>query len=146
MRDEQVRPGQTVVRGPGDDKTDSVQSLLMITHVVYALHAFAVVSGVMGSVAILISFLASIPSIIAVIINYVKRSAVRGTWLESHFTWQIRTFWYAALWFLVGVMAIFSIIGAIPGFILLVGATIWVVYRIVRGWWALLNGRTMPLP
>ena len=73
-------------------------SLITYTNVIYALHALAVVMGVLTSATIVLSFVASVPSIIAVIMNYVRRSEVRGTFLDSHFSWQIRTFWFAALW------------------------------------------------
>ena len=148
MSNERARADRDVakVRGPGDGKSDSFESLLLITHVVYGLHAFALLSGIVGSVAILVSFLASVPSVVAVVINYVKRSAVRGTWLESHFRWQIRTFWFALLWYVVALLGIVSIVGVLPGLVILLVTSIWVVYRIIRGWWSLVNGRTMPDP
>ena len=149
MSDERIpRPnGMTrgPVRGPGDDRPESIHTLLTITHVVYALHAFAIVSGVIGSVAVLLSFLASIPSIIAVILNYLKRDAVRGTWLESHFSWQIRTFWFALLWVVVATVLILTVVGALIGFPMLLVVTVWVIYRVTRGWWVLLHGRTLPM-
>ncbi len=145
MRDERVpRPGGEV-RGPGDDQPDSMQSLVLITHVVYGLHAFALFSGLVGSVAVLLSFLASIPSIVAVVLNYLKRDAVRGTWLEGHFRWQIRTFWFALLWVMVSIVLLISVIGALFGFLLLVVTSFWVIYRVVRGWWVLAHGRTLPM-
>ena len=73
-------------------------SLLTVCHVTYALHALGLAIGAFGAATVVGSFLFGWPSIIAVIINYVKRSDARGTWLESHFTWQIRTFWFAMLW------------------------------------------------
>ena len=76
----------------------AVESLVTTTHVVYALHTLGLVIGAFGTATIIGTFLFGWPSIIAVIINYVKRSDVRGTWLESHFSWQIRTFWWAMLW------------------------------------------------
>ena len=78
-------------------------------------------------------FLLGITYIVAVIVNYVKRDSVRGTWVESHFRWQIRTFWFSALWFVVGCLTLVIIVG---GFILAANC-IWVIYRIVRGWLAL---------
>ena len=146
MRDERVVRPSGAVRGPGDDRPDSMHTLVMITHVVYALHAFALVSGLVGSVALLLSFLASIPSIVAVVINYLKRDAVRGTWLESHFRWQIRTFWFTLLWVVVSIALLITVIGAIFGFVLLMATSVWVIYRVVRGWWVLLHGRTLPMP
>ena len=88
---------------------NSTTSLVTVTHVTYALHALGLAIGAFGASTVVGSFLFGWPSIIAVIINYVKRSEARGTWLESHFTWQIRTFWFAMLWaclvFLVGAAA-----------------------------------------
>ena len=72
-------------------------SLVTITHVVYALHTLGLVVGAFGTASVIGMFLFGWPSIIAVIINYVKRSDVRGTYLDSHFSWQIRTFWWAML-------------------------------------------------
>ena len=78
------------------------------------------------------------PSIIAVIINYVKRGDARGTWLESHFTWQIRTFWYAALWsaivFLLGALLVIVLIGFAIWAVGLFALGIWAIYRIALGW------------
>jgi uncharacterized membrane protein len=123
-----------------------MRKLLTITHIVYALHAFAVVSAILGSATIIFSFLASIPSLIAVGINYFKRSDVRGTWLESHFVWQIRTFWFTALWAVIGVVLILTVIGVLFGLLVLGVLSIWVVYRIARGWWGLAHGEVLPMP
>jgi uncharacterized membrane protein len=115
------------------------QSLITYTNVIYALHAFGVVMGVLSTATTVVGgFVFSAPSIIAVILNYVKRSEVRGTWLESHFSWQIRTFWYAFMW--MGLLFILSALLAIilVGFVVwYVGALIlgaWVIYRVARGW------------
>ncbi|NMF99807.1 hypothetical protein GPA27_20730 [Aromatoleum toluolicum] len=120
--------------------------LVTLAHVIYALHAFAVVTGVVGSATIIGSFVASLPSILAVVLNYMKRDAVRGTWLESHFRWQIRTFWFALLWILVAIAMFFTVIGIPFAFVLFVGATLWIIYRVIRGWLNLLDRSTMPMP
>ncbi len=73
-------------------------ALVRIAHVIYALHAFSLLTGIIGAATVVGAFLTGWPSIIAVILNYVKRSDVRGSWLESHFRWQIRTFWFGLLW------------------------------------------------
>ncbi len=73
-------------------------SLVTTTHVTYALHALGLAIGAFGASTMIGTFLFGWPSIIAVIINYVKRNDARGTWLESHFTWQIQTFWFALAW------------------------------------------------
>jgi uncharacterized membrane protein len=124
----------------------SPENLVLLTHVIYALHAFAVVTGVVGSASVIGSFVASVPSILAVILNYAKRSAVRGTWLESHFRWQIRTFWFAVLWIAVAVLLIVTLIGIPFAFAVLAGAGLWVIYRVGRGWWNLAQRDTMPVP
>src|SRR5688572_19116373 len=86
-------------------------NLVTLTHVVYALHAFSAITGITTAAFIVTAFLTGWPSIIAVIINYVKRSDVRGTFVESHFSWQIRTFWWALLWALLAGVLIMTVIG-----------------------------------
>ncbi len=121
------------------------ESLITLTHVVYALHAFSAITGLTTAAFIVTAFLTGWPSIIAVIINYVKRSDVRGTFLDSHFSWQIRTFWWALLWFLLGGLLIVTLIGAVLGVPLMLVTGVWVVYRIARGWLALLSRKPMPM-
>ena len=126
------------------------ESLVTITHVVYALHTLSLVIGAFGAASVIGAFVFGWPSIIAVIINYVKRSEARGTYLDSHFSWQIRTFWWALL-----MAAIIAVLGFTLA-IVLIGLAIWVVgffvlgvwaiYRIARGWLALKEGRPMPVP
>ena len=113
-------------------------------HVMYALHAFSALTGMLSPAFIITAFLTGWPSIIAVIINYVKRGAVRGTWLESHFRWQIRTFWFALLWLLAGVVPFVTFIGIPVAVFIWVLTGLWVVYRIVRGWLALMERKPMP--
>ena len=115
------------------------------TQIIYALHAFSLLTGILGAATVIGAFLTGWPSIIAVILNYVKRSEVRGTWLESHFRWQIRTFWYGLLWvslcalFIIGTLGIGIIIAWLP----LIIVSVWFIYRIFRGWVALRDGRPM---
>ncbi len=120
------------------------QSLVTLAHLIYGLHAFSAVTGLLSSALIVTAFLSGWPSIIAVILNYVKRSEVRGTWLDSHFSWQIRTFWFALLWLLVGGVLFITLIGIPVAFVLWFATGIWVLYRIVRGWMALNAQRTLP--
>ena len=131
-----------------DSKTQlalPADNLITLTHVVYALHAFSAITGISSAAFIVTAFLTGWPSIIAVIINYVKRGDVRGTFLDSHFSWQIRTFWWALLWFLLGGLLTITIIGAVIGIPLLIVVGIWVLYRIARGWLALLSRKSLPM-
>ena len=119
------------------------QGLITLTHVIYALHAFSAITGIASSALIVTAFLTGWPSIIAVILNYVKRSDVRGTWLDSHFSWQIRTFWFALLWLAVGGILFITIVGIPFAFVLWIGTGLWVLYRIIRGWLALSSQRSL---
>jgi uncharacterized membrane protein len=120
------------------------EGLVTLTHVIYGLHAFSALTGMLSPAMIVTAFLSGWPSIIAVILNYVKRSEVRGTWLDSHFSWQIRTFWFALLWLALGAVLFVLVIG-IPFAIVLWFATgIWVLYRIIRGWLALTSQKKLP--
>ena len=118
--------------------------LVTLTHVMYGLHAFSAITGLLTAALVVTAFLTGWPSIIAVIMNYVKRGAAAGTFLESHFGWQMRTFWFALLWVVIGWLLIVTIIGAVIGVPLLLGVGIWVLYRIIRGWINLANRRPMP--
>jgi uncharacterized membrane protein len=121
--------------------TSAPEGLVRLTHLIYGLHAFSAVMGIVSSAAIVTAFLTGWPSILAVILNYAKRADVRGTYLEAHFVWQIRTFWYAAAWYLLAIFLAVTLIG-IPLALLVFAVTgVWVLYRIVRGWLALNDGR-----
>ena len=104
----------------GDTKLNSAKTL---TTVVYALQAA--------------SFFFGITYIVAIIISYVKLDDVKGTWLESHFRWQIRTFWFSLLWGAIGAILLILIVG----WFILVADGIWVIYRIVKGWLRLNEGK-----
>ncbi|MGH1487542.1 MAG: DUF4870 family protein [Cellvibrionaceae bacterium] len=96
-----------------------------VTTVVYALQVASLIFG--------------ITFFVAIIINYLKRADVQGTYLASHFRWQIRTFWFSLLWTIVGMATVFFIVG---WFVLLLNA-IWFIYRVVRGWLNLNDGKPM---
>jgi uncharacterized membrane protein len=120
-------------------------SLFNWTEIIYALHAFSLITGILGAATVIGAFLTGWPSLIAMILNYVKRSDVRGTWLESHFRWQIRTFWYGLLWVaLCGVFVVMTLgIGILVAWLPLGIVALWFIYRVVRGWMALRRGRPM---
>ena len=96
-----------------------------LTTVIYALYASSLLLGV--------------TMLVAIVMNYVKRGDVEGTWLESHFRWQIRTFWYALLWSALGVLTMVFVVG----FAVLFANLIWFIYRIVKGWLHLNDGKPM---
>ena len=120
------------------------EGLVTLAHVIYALHAFSALTGIASSALVVTAFLSGWPSIIAVILNYVKRSEVRGTWLDSHFSWQIRTFWFALLWLVAGAILFVTVVGIPVAFVVWIATGIWVLYRIIRGWLALLSQKTLP--
>jgi len=134
-----VTPSATVSGQPAD------ASLVSYTHIIYALHSLSVLIGLTSAVTIVGSFIFGLPSIIAVIMNYGRRADVRGTFLESHFRWQIRTFWSALLWALVILALSLPLMLIIVGFYTLalgwVLLGIWVIYRVIRGWLALRDNR-----
>jgi len=101
------------------------QAAKTLTTITYALQAVSLVTG--------------LPLFVAVIINYVKRDDVKGTWLESHFRWQIRTFWFSLLWSIIGAITFFAIIG----YFILFADMLWLIYRIAKGWLNLADGKTM---
>ncbi|MCG7960605.1 MAG: hypothetical protein AB2733_12910 [Candidatus Thiodiazotropha taylori] len=107
------------MNSPTQDQQRNLEREVTLTVGVYALQAA--------------SFLFVITLLIGVIINYVKRDDVRGTWLESHFRWQIRTFWFVLLWSIIGFITTVILIGYV---ILFINA-VWLIYRIVKGWLSL---------
>lgn len=112
-------------------------SLVQLTHFIYGLHAIAVFVGITSAATVAGGFVFGLPSLVAVFLNYLKRSDVNGTWLESHFRWQIRTFWFTALWLVVYGLLIITIIGIPIAWILIALLGLWVGYRVIRGWLAL---------
>jgi len=118
-------------------------SLVTVTHLVYALHALSLVIGITTAATIVGAFVFGLPSIAAVIINYLKRGEARGTFLESHFRWQIRTFWFCFLCNLIGWFLFITLIGIPLAIAVFIAAGLWVIYRIVRGWLALRDRRPM---
>lgn len=126
---------------------ESTPELVSYTNWIYALHALSIVIGICTSAFVVTVFIFGLPSIVAVVMNYVRRSAVRGTWLESHFRWQIRTFWTAAI------LTLITLIFSAPFTIILIGFAfiwvgyaiigLWAAYRVVRGWLALRDRRPM---
>jgi uncharacterized membrane protein len=119
-------PGESPVGVLSDDRLQAAKRLTMI---VYALQA--------------VSFVLGITWIVAIIVNYVKKDDVEGTWLESHFRWQIRTFWFSLLWAALGFLFMLTIIGWFIGTFILMVNGVWIIYRIVKGWLRLNDGKPM---
>jgi uncharacterized membrane protein len=119
-----------------------------LCYVTYGLHALGLAIGAFGASTVVGAFLFGWPSIVAVIINYIKRGEARGTWLESHFRWQIRTFWYAMLWALVigitGALLVLVLVGFAIWAVGLFLLGLWAIYRIARGWLRLRDRQPMP--
>jgi uncharacterized membrane protein len=120
-------------------------SLVSWTQAIYALHALSLVTGILGAATVIGAFLIGWPSVIALVLSYIKRGDARGTWLDSHYRWLLRTFWFGLLWtvvclaFVVMTLGIGVIVVWIPLGIL----TIWFIYRVARGWSALSGSRPM---
>ena len=124
-------------------------SLINTLHLIYGLHTLGLAIGAFGAASVLGSFLFGWPSIIAVIISYIKRGEARGTWLESHFAWAIRTFWFALAWAVLVALVSVPLMAVLVGFatwaVGLFVLGIWAVYRIARGWLRLKDRETMPV-
>jgi len=99
-----------------------------MVHFVYALYAASVLFG--------------LTALIGVIIAYLKRPEAAGTWLESHYEWQIRTFWWGLLFMVIGAATTFVMIG----FLIMFAALVWLIYRVVKGWVRLNNARALDDP
>jgi len=106
-------------------KQNNLDSLKTITTAVYILQALSIFTG--------ITFIAG------VVLNYIKKEDVQGTWLESHFLWQIRTFWYGLLWGFIGALLLVLVVG----YFILLANTVWLLYRIIKGWLRLSEGKQM---
>jgi uncharacterized membrane protein len=105
---------------------EKLASLKTLTTVIYALYA--------------LSLFAGISAIVAIVLNYIKRDEAQGTWLESHFSWQIRTFWWSVVWIVVGAITWIILVGWIVWGV----AFVWFIYRIAKGWLNLNDGKPMP--
>lgn len=114
----------TVVDAGSGKTSEELASLKTITQVVYALQA--------------LSFAFGVTALIGLVINYVKREDAAGTLYQSHFDWQIRTFWWGLVWSVLGFMLIFAF-GL--GLVVLFAAWVWAIYRVVKGWLKLTEGQ-----
>jgi uncharacterized membrane protein len=126
------------------------RALIDYTQWVYGLQALSVLIGLLTSRAVAVRFAFGLPSLVALVMSYARRAQARDSWLEAHFRWQIRTFWFTWLWLLVLWAIAFPLMLIGIGFIIamlgmaLIG--LWVIYRVGRGWLALREGRAVPQP
>lgn len=128
---------QEPIPTPAPGQNGARPSLVQLTYAIYGLHTLAVIIGVSSSASVAGGFVFGLPSLLAVVLNYLKRGDVAGTWLESHFRWQIRTFWFTLLWLVVYGLFIITIIGIPIAWLLIAVLGLWVGYRVLRGWIAL---------
>ena len=125
------------------------EGLVAWTHVIYGLHALAVLIGVTSAVTVVGAFVFSLPSIVAVVLSYLKRGEAAGTFLESHYRWLIRTFWFAVLWgaiaIVITLVLVLTIVGILVAWLPVLVVGVWLIYRIARGWLALKDGKGLPV-
>ena len=119
-------------------------SLISTTLLVYALFGVADVVALASSGFPLIAPLMGLIGIIAVIFAYVKRGEAQGTWLASHYRWLIRTFWFSLLWGFIGGVVFMTLIGIPIAFAIWVATTVWVIYRLIRGFVLFKESRPIP--
>ena len=101
--------------------------LVNVGHAIYACYA--------------IGFFVGVTWLVGIILAYVKRDDARGTWMQSHFSWQIRTFWWSLVWCLVGGLFAITVIGLVIAWPLWIVAWLWALYRVIKGWIRLNDGK-----
>jgi uncharacterized membrane protein len=128
--------------------SESRQPPLTAALLVYILFALAALAGIASHGFPLFAPLLGLIGIVAIIIAYVKRGEAAGTWVASHFHWLIRTFWWSLLWALLGGLVLITLglilIGIPIAFLIWAADTIWVIYRVIRGY--LLFHESKPVP
>lgn len=120
------------------NKQPSENTVLMM-HLIYGLHAFSAVTGLITAAFILTAFLTGWPSIVALILSYIKKGDAQGTYMQSHYDWMIQTFWVSFLFVCISAALFVTVIGIPLAYILVVGTGLWVLYRIAKGWLKLIN-------
>lgn len=116
---------------PGGPDSRAQDSLRIFTHVLYGLHTLS-------------WFSAGIFSVVAMVLNYVKRPDLPDDFFRSHFRWQARSFWFTLLW--LALSAPLFLLFWFPGAAAWFGVGLWYLYRFLRGWWLYAEGRAMPMP
>ena len=118
-------------------------SVVTIAHVVYGLHSLSILIGLTSFATIVGAFVFSVPSIVAVILNYIHQPKARDTYIATHFRWQIRTFWFVVLWAFFAIALFITVIGIPLAWVVMISAGIWIIYRVARGWLALSERKPM---
>lgn len=112
----------------GSHKTpEQLDNLRLLTLIIYILYA--------------ISWFTGLSAVVAIVLNYIKREDTLGTIYESHFRWQMRTFWWSLLWAVIGFVTVYVLVG----FLVLGALLVWLIYRLVKGllYWS--ERRPMPI-
>jgi len=130
-------------QGPPSGAGVPSQSLISTTLLVYALFGVAAIAGLV-SAGLLSTPLLGLIGLIGLIVTYVKSGDAAGTWLRSHFRWLIRTFWFSVLWNIVGWLAAVTLIGIPIAIAIWVATTIWVLYRLIRGYVLFKDSKPIP--
>jgi uncharacterized membrane protein len=122
----------------------SRQPPVTATLVVYLLFGFAAIAGIVGHGMLVGAPLLTLVGVIAVIVAYITRSDAQRTWAQSHLTWLIGTFWWSLLWNCIGWVLAVTLIGLPVALAIWIATTIWVIYRVIRGF--LYFHRSEPIP
>lgn len=123
----EVMSGTSAVDSGG---SEALQALKKVSTIVYALQAGGFL-------------FAYIPHIVAAVVIYQKKADAVGTWMESHFRWQLKTFWFGLLWAAIGFMFVITLVGSVIGIPIMIANGIWIIYRVVKGWLRLNDGKQM---
>lgn len=118
------------------------QGAITLAHVIYGLYLFGCLSTMTWWLPI--ASLITLSFLVGIVLAHVRQADARGTWLASHYRWQIRTFWFGLVWTLVAWILIATIIGALIGGPMLLALTVWLIYRVLRGWLLLNDGKAVP--
>ncbi len=117
-----------LLQGPRNPAQDD--GLRLLTHILYGLHTLS-------------WFSAGMFSVIAMVINFVKRPSLPDDFYRSHYRWQSRSFWFTLLW--LTVTSPLFLLQWLPGAAAWFVIGLWYLYRFVRGWWAFNDQRPMPV-
>ncbi len=128
--------------------TAPVNPPVSATLLAYALFGVAAVVAMISHGVPPIAPLLGLVGIAGVIVAYVKRDEAQGTWVASHLRWLIRTFWYSLLWAIVGWLVLLTLglilIGIPIAVVIWFATSVWVLYRVIRGYLLFKDNRPVP--